>query len=252
MAGREISADAPLPAVLAGKTADGAVLIARELGEKLRRHPRGRQHRHRRGGPHAARADRPERRRQDHGVQSAVGHVPARRRLRHGRGPVRHGLRAGRHHARRCRPFVPDHQSVRRTVGRGKCSPRRAGAHRQALRLVDLGRGDRRRQRRDRGLHDLSRAQRHGARRGRVALLWRPAPARHGACARDRAAYPPARRAARRARGGRTHARRRAGQDDLAADPGAAGRARHRPRVPDRRRGHGDERGRGAGPRQRR
>ena len=49
----------------------------------------------------------------------------------------------------------------------------------------------------------LSRARRHRARRGRLALLWRPAPARHGPRARDAPAHPAARRAARRARGGR-------------------------------------------------
>ena len=220
--------------------------------QELRRHPRGRERRHRRGGPHAACADRPERRRQDHGVQSAFRHVRARRGLHHGRRPLGHGPRAGGHHARRCRPLVPDHQPVRRPVGRGEHAPRRAGAQPQALCLVDVGRRPRRRQRRNHGVHGLSRPHRHGARRGGVALLWRAAAARHGARARDRAAHPAARRAARGARGGRAHARCRAGEVDFGAYPGAAGRARHRPRVPDRRRRHRDERRQRAGARQRR
>ena len=38
------------------------------------------------------------------------------------------GLQARRHHARRRRPLVPDHQSVRRALGRGEHAARRAGA----------------------------------------------------------------------------------------------------------------------------
>ena len=84
MAGRAIAQDAPLPAALADrKPRDGPVLIARELAKSF-------------GGIRAvanadivvqdrtpARADRPERRRQDHGVQSGLRHVSARRRLHH-------------------------------------------------------------------------------------------------------------------------------------------------------------------------
>ncbi len=92
----------------------------------------------------------------------------------------------------------------------------------------------------------------HGPRRrregrGRLAVLRRPAPARHGAGARHQAARAAARRAARGPRRRRARARRPPDQADLGRHPGAAGRARHRPRIPARRPRHGDERRPGAG-----
>ncbi len=89
------------------------------------------------------------------------------------------------------------------------------------------------------------------ARGGGLALLRRPAGARHGARARGLPARPAARRAARRACRRRAPSHRRAGQGHFRAYSDPAGRARYRPGFSDRRSGHGDERGRGA-PRRRR
>ena len=177
--------------------------------------------RHRRAGPHAARADRPERRRQDHGVQSVSGMFRARR--RHGRRwPARpiagpRAARTSRAPASAARSRSPT--CSRRCRSRRTCaSPcRRAHASRfawwrDARAIADVNAETAE-------VHALPRAHRHRARRGRRALLWRPAPARHGARARDRAAHPAARRAARRARGGRARARRRAGEAHLGRIP---------------------------------
>ena len=124
------------------------------------------------------------------------------------------GLKPERHHRGRRRPLVPDHQSVRRPLGRRRTcgSPcRRAIAKRFAVWRSTAALD--RRERRDRRADRLSRPLRHRARGGRVALLWRAAPARPGRRARDPPAHPAARRAARRAGGGRAAARRHAGQD---------------------------------------
>ena len=106
--------------------------------------------------PHAARADRPERRRQDNRVQPDLGPVHARPRQRHARWPKPGRAHAGSHHAGRHRPFVPDHQPVRRAVGRRKRAPGRAGARCAALRGLGVdGLAARREPRRRRsGAHD--------------------------------------------------------------------------------------------------
>ena len=146
MAGREISQGcAPARGAFRPQGARRPGADRARACEKFRRHPRGRERRYRRAGSHPARADRPERRGQDDGVQSGVGNVSARYRLHHGCRAAGRRPQARRHHARRRRPLVPDHQSVRRPVGRGKHPPRRAGAQPQALRLVVVCRRARRR-----------------------------------------------------------------------------------------------------------
>jgi branched-chain amino acid transport system ATP-binding protein len=64
--------------------------------------------------------------------------------------------------------------------------------------------------------HPLSRPRRHRKAEAGIAVLWRPAPARHGARARHRAARAAARRAARRACRRRARAHRRHHQAHLA------------------------------------
>ena len=86
MSARRIEA-LPLPEFLRPKShIDGPVLCRPPHRQELRRHQGRAGHRHLHRRPHAACADRPQRRRQDHGVQSAVGHVSARR---------GHGIAAG-------------------------------------------------------------------------------------------------------------------------------------------------------------
>ena len=217
MAGRAIAQDAPLPAVPAAASARRhRCSIAQRAGQELRRHPRRRGCDHRRARPHAACADRPERRRQDHGVQSPLRHVSARPRLHRCSPastiagfrprPSRAPASAARSRSPICFP----------AFGRGEHAAGRAGAAPRPLRLVGVGRAHRRGQRaRPPRSCAISASPASSSAEAGVALLWRPAPARHGARARDRAAHPAARRAARRARGGRAHARRRAGQEHL-------------------------------------
>jgi branched-chain amino acid transport system ATP-binding protein len=226
----------PLPEFLRPKShVDGPVLIARDIAKSF-------------GGiravqgvdiscrPHAARADRAERRRQDHGVQPALRHVSARR----GRGVAARASRspgcARGDHARRRRPLVPDHQPVPGALGRGEHAPRRAGAASAPLRslganalAIDVNAETAER-------HALSRPRRHRAAEAgalsyggqrlldmgvalatapRVLLLDEPL-AGLAAAERERIGALIKRISADRA--------------------GAAGRARHRPGVPDRRR----------------
>ena len=77
--------------------------------------------------------------------------------------------------------------------GAGEPAARRAGAPSPSLRGVALDPIARRRHGRNRRTHRLPRACRHRARRGGLAVLWRPAPARHGPRARDAPAHPAAR-----------------------------------------------------------
>src|SRR5215813_4123215 len=239
-----------------GGTAASLSPLQRERGARagrarsrqaIRRHSRRRRHRPDGTGPHVARADRPERRRQDDSLQSRVGALSTGRRHDRARRPLDRRLEAGGHHRGRRRPLVPDHKSVRRALGRGEPAARRAGAQRQALRAVDVGRRGGGRERGDGGACRLSRPRRHRTGGSSLAFLWRAAPARHGARHCDPAANPAARRAARRARRRRARAHRRAPDDDRRRNSRAAGRTRHRPRLPDRRPRHGHERGQGAG-----
>ena len=82
--------------------------------------------------------------------------------------------------------------------------------HPQRFDPITNARVDRGDQRRDRRHDPLSRPRRHREGRSRHAVLWRPAPARHGRGARDRAARPAARRAAGGPGGRRARAHRRA------------------------------------------
>ena len=141
MSAREVSADAPLPDALANRKAgDGPVLIARELAKSF-------------GGIRAvAGADIVVENRSLHALigPNGAGKTTAFN-LVSGMFPPDAGFvtvanqsvtgfSSRRHHARRRRPLVPDHQPVRRPHGGGERPSRRAGASRQALRLVDVGR----------------------------------------------------------------------------------------------------------------
>src|SRR5262245_19430248 len=129
----------------------------------------------------------------------------------------------------------------------GEPAARGAGSQRQAFRAVALVRRDRGGERGDRRARHLSRACRHGGRGSGLALLWRAAPARHGAGRCHPASHSAARRAARRARRRRAHAHRRPADDHRGRDSRAAGRTRHRSGLPDRRPRHGQERGQDPG-----
>ena len=154
MAGRAIAQDAPLPAALAArKPSDGPVLIARELAKSF-------------GGIRAvANADIVVADRTLHALigPNGAGKTTAFNLLSGmfppdvgfitvAGQPVT-GFGARGHHARRRRALVPDHQPVRRPLGRGERAPCRAGAAPQALRLVGVGRRHRRGQCRDRRVH---------------------------------------------------------------------------------------------------
>ena len=84
MAGRKVG-DEPLPDFLKpATTPGGAGAGGRGRGQAFRWHQGCRRRDLRGARPHAARADRAQRRRQDHGVQSGLRHVPARQRHRSG------------------------------------------------------------------------------------------------------------------------------------------------------------------------
>ena len=156
--------------------------------------------------------------------------------------PLDRRLKPGGDHRGRDRPLLPDHQPVPGALGRGERAARDPGAPSAPLRSLGAGARARRRRARDRGAHPLSRRRRHGAGRGRRALLWRPAPPRHGPRPGDEAAAAAPRRAARRARRRGAPAHRRHRQAHLVGRARAPRRARHRPGVPDRRCRHGHER----------
>ena len=149
--------------------------------QELRRHQGRAGRRHRGARPQPARADRPERRRQDHRLQPDLRHVRAGR----GRGaaarPLDRGLQPGGDHARpgsaapSRSPTCSRRSRSRRTCGSRSRPATRAASipGRDARALADI-------EARDRSAHPLSRRRRHRAGRGRRALLWRPAPSRHG------------------------------------------------------------------------
>ena len=168
--------------------------------------------------------------------------------LHHARRPAGRRAEARGHHARRRRPLVPDHQPVRRPVGRGEHAARRAGAQPKRFALVDVRpTGSPTSMPRPPtfmaylGLTGIERAEAASLSYGGQRLLdmgLALATAPHILLLDEPLAGLAAAERTRVAALVKTH---------LAANPGAAGRARHRPRVPDRRRRHGDERRRGAG-----
>ena len=137
----------------------------------------------RRQGPHLARADRSQRRRQDHGFQLGLRPLSARPRHHQAGRPLDRRPQARETSprpasaARSRSPICLAGFRSRRTCGspcrRAAPSASPCGARPRSLADVTA---------RDRRAHRLSRTRRHRARRGRLALLWRPAPARHGAC----------------------------------------------------------------------
>ena len=129
MAGREISQGCAAPAALARASVRRSGADRTRACQKLRRHPRGR------ATPRSSCSDRT--------LHALIGPNGAGKttafNLVSGMFPPDTGFitvagQGGRraeargHHARRRRPLVPDHQPVRRPVGRGEHAPRRAGA----------------------------------------------------------------------------------------------------------------------------
>ena len=204
--------------------------------------------------PHAACADRPERRRQDHRVQPDLRHVRARPRHDHARRQVDRGpaaRRASRAPASAARSRSPTCSAA---LGRGERAARRAGARPQ--RASGAGRdcaSSTTVNAETPRCSALSRPHGHRARGGRrrspmaasACSTWgsRSRRARASCCSTSRS--PASRRPS-------ASASRRSSRRISRRHAGAAGRARHRPRVPDRRSRDGDERGRGAGRRHRR
>ena len=235
-----------LPRLHARRAGDGPILTATGLAKSFGgiKAVEGVDLHH--GRPAAACADRPQRRRQDHRLQPDLRDV----RARPGRGPParppdrrafpRPITQAGIGRAFQITNLFPDasvEENVRLAV--------QARAHRSAS--VSGGppiRSTRSTPRRRDHRHSMGWTGSSSG--GRLAELWRPAPARHVSRWR-RAARAAARRAARRPCGGRARARRQSDQVDLDRLPGAAGRARHRPRLRHRRPCDGDERGPGSG-----
>ena len=249
MAGREVATGLPLPDALR-RNVDGQdiVLSATDLHKSFGgiRAVDGMSLAVR--GPHAARADRPQRRRQDHGIQPAVRLVPARPGHDPPGGPLdrraasrrtsRRPASGARSRSPTCSAASAVEENIRLAVqARHR---KRLATWTSTASLADvtaetaelmaylglkgiepaeaasLSYGGQR-------LLDMGLAL---ATRPRVLLLDEPLA---GLAAAERAPH------------------RGAGEDAVGGNPGAAGRARHRPRVPDRRPRHGDERGRGPG-----